>query len=239
MAMTTMTTRRGTIGRWMAAGALAMALGLGLAAGAQAQYRRVQSAPQAVGSYTWGQNGYQYQFTGRGYVATGLRKVQPFPSVPQVVDIYNGQTWQKRLDYREPGWVAVLTPAAQAPISWVKSPVNQPATAQNSYFLLNNQHWVTMAQLQAISGPPRQAQQICGDGINNQMACLGGTGTTPVITHSSSVGMGGQYVLGGDTAASQRNAMQAQIDAALAPSGRRGVDIWLQPNCNSSYNGCR
>jgi hypothetical protein len=192
-----------------------------------------------VGSYTWGQNGYQYQYTAGGYVFTGLRKVQPFPNVPQVFDIYQGQTWLKRLDLREPGWVAVLTPAARAPISWVKTPVNQPATAQNSYFLLNNQHWVTMAQLQALDGQRARSSQLCGDGIHNQMACLGGTGTTPVITHGSSVGTGGQYVLGGSTAALPRSATQTQFDAMNWQSNNRGVDIWLQPNCNSSYNGCR
>jgi hypothetical protein len=236
---TTTTTRRGTMGRWMAAGALTMALGLGMAAAAEAQYQRVQSAPPAVGSQVWGENGYQYQYTGRGYVATGLRKVHPFRNMPQVYDLYNGQTWLKRLDYREPGWVAVLTPAARAPISWVKSPVNQAATAQNSYFLLNNQQWVTMAQIQAMSGQRAQTPGICGDGINNQMACLGGTGTTPVITHGSGVGTAGQYVIGGNTAASQRNQHQVAIDAALAPSNQRSIDRTLAPACQASPYGCR
>jgi hypothetical protein len=240
MAMTTTTTtRRGTIGRWTTAGALAMALGLGMAAAAEAQNHRVQSAPPAVGSQVWGENGYQYQYTGRGYVATGLRKVHPYRNMPQVYDLYNGQTWLKRLDYREPGWVAVLTPAARGPISGVKWPVNQAATEQNSYFLLNNQHWVTMAQLRAMDGQRAPAPQICGDGINNQMACLGGNGTTPTITQGSGVGTGGQYVLGGNTAASQPGVTKAEVDAIMWKSQQRMIDVWLQPNCNSSYNGCR
>jgi hypothetical protein len=207
MAMTTTTTtRRGTMERWMAAGALAMALGLGMATAAEAQYQRVQSAPPAVGSQVWGDNGYEYQYTARGYVATGLRKV---PNMPQVYDIYNGQTWQKRLDYREPGWVAVLTPAARAPISWVKWPVNQAATEQNSYFLLDNQHWVTMAQLQAMDGQRAPASH------------------------------GGQYGPGGNTAASQPTVTKAEVDAIMGSSQQRMIALWLQPNCNSSYNGCR
>ena len=136
--MTTTTKRQGTIGRWMAAGAVAAALGLGPAAQAEAQYQRVQSAAPAVGSYTWGQNGYQYQYTGRGYVATGLRKVQPFPNVPQVLDIYNGQTWQQRLDYRSRAG-AVLTPAARAR-QRVKSRSIRPPRSKSS-ILFNNQHW--------------------------------------------------------------------------------------------------
>jgi len=203
---TTTTTRRGTMGRWMAAGALAMALGLGMATASEAQYQRVQSAPPAVGSQVWGENGYEYQYTGRGYVATGLRKV---PNMPQVYDIYDGQTWLKRLDYREPGWVAVLTPAARGPISWVKWPVNQAATEQNTYFLLDNQHWVTMAQFQAMDGQRAPASQ------------------------------GGQYGPGGNTAASQPTVTKAEVDAIMWKSQQRMIDLWLQPNCNSSYNGCR
>ena len=238
MTTITTTTRGRTARRWMAAGTLAGALSLGLATAAEAQFQRVQSAPPAVGQTVWANNGYEYRFDGRGYVPTGMRKVQPYRNIPQVYDIYHGQTWQRRLDYREPGWVAVLTPAARAPISWVKHPVNQPATAQNSYLLYNNQHWLTMAQIQAMSGQPARSP-ICGDGINNQMACLGGNGTTPVITHGSSVGMGGQYVLGGNTAASQRTATQVYIDGQLAPSNNRTIDRILAPNCQSSYYGCR
>jgi len=96
---TTTTTRRGTMGRWMAAGALAMALGLGMATASEAQYQRVQSAPPAVGSQVWGENGYEYQYTGRGYVATGLRKV---PNMPQVYDIYDGSVTSCQLPH--PDW---------------------------------------------------------------------------------------------------------------------------------------
>jgi hypothetical protein len=171
---------------------------------------------------------------------TGLRRVQPYPNVPQIVDVYNGRTWVQRLDYREPGWVMVLSAGVQAPLSWVKHPVNQTPTAQNSYFLYNNQHWVTMAQIQAMSGQRQPAPSpICGDGLHNQMACLGGTETTPVIAHGSGAGVGGQYVLGGNTAASQRTATQVYIDSLLAPSSQRTIDRILAPACQSSPYGCR
>ena len=236
--MDTNTNGNGTIGRWVMATALVAVVGMAAAAPAAAQYR-VRSA-QPAGS-TWHSDGNPQQSRG-GYARTGLRSVRPYPNVPQIVDVYDGQTWMQRLDYREPGWVLVLSAGVQAPLSWLKFPANQSPTAQNSYFLYNNQHWLTMAQLQAMSGQPAgqpSQGQICGDGINNQMACLGGTGTTPVITHGGDAGVGGQYVLGGNTAASQRSETQAYVDAQLAASKQRIIDRLLAPACQSSYYGCR
>jgi hypothetical protein len=238
-AMTTMTTTRTrTVRRWLSAGALAGTLAAGVAVPAEAQYRRVQSAPPPAGSEAWDHHGYQLQFTGQGYVRTGVRKVHPYRNLPQVYDLYQGQTWLKRLDYREPGWVAVLTPAAQAPFSWIKHPVNQQATAQNTYLLYGNQHWLTMAQIQAMAGQPAQRQTVCGDGIHNQMGCLGGV-PGPVITHGSSVGTGGHYVIGGNTAASPRTEAQIHIDSMMQASQQRIIDRILAPACQSSSYGCR
>ena len=60
-----------------------------------------------------------------------------------------------------------------------------------------------------------------------------------MITYGSGVGTGGQYVLGGNTAASQRNQYQVAIDAALAPSRQRVIDGILAPACQSSSYGWR
>jgi hypothetical protein len=237
MNTTQTTTGTETIGRWAMATALAAVLGLGLAAPAAAQYQRVQSAPAAVGSQVWHNDGWAYVMTARGWARTNSQRVFPQRNNGHLVDIYNGGRWVQRIDTSQPGWIFELRSDVQAPLSWVKYPANAPISPATTYYLLNNQQWVTLPQLQMAQGMSNRGAPMVGNGLDNQMGVLGGYGTTPVIRGGSSVG--GAYVLGGNTAASQRTAAQVAIDAALAPSRQRTTDMILAPNCQSSYYGCR
>jgi hypothetical protein len=217
--------------------ALAIGIGLGSSVSAQRYPQRVQSAPAAVGSYAWQNDGWCYVFDGRQWQRTEWRRTYPDGRNPHIYDLYQGRSWVKRVDTSRPGWIGELWPSKPAPGSWLLYPTNTQLTAANVFVLVHQRQWVTLAQLQAMASG-RANLPITGDGISGyQGGVVGGYGSSPTVTGGDRTLYAA--VLGGITAATQRTATQAQIEAALYPGRQATIAAIIAPNCNASYLGCR
>jgi len=182
--------------------------------------------------------------------AAQYQRVYPQRNNPQLVDIYYNGRWVQRVDTSQPGWIFELRADVRAPLSWVKYPANRPISPDTTYYLLNNQQWVTLPQLQmAQAMSNRQRQPNAGE-----QGTIGGfgsgssgsssplySGTLGGFSSGSSGSSGPLYsgTIGGVTAASQRTATQRRIDAALEAARQRSIEATLAPDCNRSYLGCR
>jgi hypothetical protein len=163
--------------------------------------------------------------------AAQYQRVYPQRNNPRVIDTYYNGRWVQRVDTSQPGWIFELRADVRAPLSWVKYPANAPISPATTYYLLNNQQWVTLPQLQAAQAMSnRQRGPYAGE-----------VGTIGGFTTGSSGPSSPLYssVLGGVTTASQRTGVEQFLHGINAGSQQRNIDVWLRPQCDPRYMRCQ
>ena len=199
---------------------VATAAGLAIAAPAEAQYAQQRPAAQqriAEGTHQWGQDNWCYVVQGGRWVRTAyFRRFPDQRNYPQVFDIYLNGQFVKRA-----GAVAAQTQTSN------RRPTADELRLQQLVNELNRQ--TAVARAQAGAGTPGLASSVLGGNYSPVTPGTGGLASS-VLGGGIGPGLPGLSVaIGGPRTPGE----------VIYNSIVNGRPVFLEPNCNTSRNGCR